>query len=195
MSKTVIFCFDFGSPYSYMAYKYLNVIEDKGAIIEMKPVLVGAIHKATGNQSPVMIKNKGDYMFKDLNRWSNKLDVPLKMNPYFPILTVPHMRGAVLAQKNDILENYMQVMFESIWTKAMNLNDQELLTQVATESGMDANSFAEGISSDEIKNKLRENTEFAINKGAFGVPTFYIDDEMYWGIDSMKFLVEYLKNQ
>ena len=59
---------------------------------------------------------------------------------------------------------------------------------------MDANSFAEGISSDEIKNKLRENTEFAINKGAFGVPTFYIDDEMYWGIDSMKFLVEYLKN-
>ena len=69
------------------------------------------------------------------------------------------------------------------------------MTQVATESGMDANSFAEGISSDEIKNKLRENTEFAINKGAFGVPTFYIDDEMYWGIDSMKFLVEYLKNQ
>ena len=60
---------------------------------------------------------------------------------------------------------------------------------------MDSNSFAEGISSDEIKNKLRENTEFAINKGAFGVPTFYIDDEMYWGIDSMKFLVEYLKNQ
>ena len=77
----------------------------------------------------------------------------------------------------------------------MHLNDQELLTQVATESGMDANSFAEGISSDETKNKLRENTEFAINKGAFGVPTFYIDDEMYWGIDSMKFLVEYLKNQ
>ena len=72
---------------------------------------------------------------------------------------------------------------------------RNFLTQVANESGIDANSFAEGISSDEIKNKLRENTEFAINKGAFGVPTFYIDDEMYWGIDSMKFLVEYLKNQ
>ena len=71
--------------------------------------------------------------------------------------------------------------------------DRELLTQVATESGMDANSFAEGISSDEIKNKLRKNTEFA-NKGSFGVPTFH-RYEMYWGIDSMKFLVEYLKNQ
>ena len=62
-------------------------------------------------------------MFKDITRWTKTLNIPFKMNPYFPILTVPHMRGAVLAQKNDILENYMQVMFESIWTKAMNLND------------------------------------------------------------------------
>ena len=110
MSKTVIFCFDFGSPYSYMAYKYLNVIEDKGGLIEMKPVLVGAIHKATGNQSPVMIKNKGDYMMKDLNRWSKKLNVPLKMNPYFPIITIPHMRGAILAQQHHILKTYMDTM-------------------------------------------------------------------------------------
>ena len=195
MSKNVTFCFDFGSPYSYLAYNNLKVIKDEGAEIEIMPVLLGGIFKATGNQPPATVQKKGEYMFKDITRWTKTLNIPFKMNPYFPILTVPHMRGAVLAQKNDILENYMQVMFESIWTKAMNLNDQELLTQVATESGMDANSFAEGISSDEIKNKLRENTEFAINKGAFGVPTFYIDDEMYWGIDSMKFLVEYLKNQ
>ena len=76
-------------------------------------------------------------MFKDIVRWTRKLDISFKMNPYFPILTVPHMRGAVLAQKNNILEKYMEAMFESIWTKAMNLNDQELLTQVATQSGMD----------------------------------------------------------
>ena len=195
MSKNVTFCFDFGSPYSYLAYNNLKVIKDEGAEIEIMPVLLGGIFKATGNQPPATVQKKGEYMFKDITRWTKTLNIPFKMNPYFPILTVPHMRGAVLAQKNDILENYMQVMFESIWTKAMNLNDQELLTQVATVSGMDADSFAEGISSDEIKNKLRENTEFAINKGAFGVPTFYIDDEMYWGIDSMKFLVEYLKNQ
>ncbi len=179
MSKNVTFCFDFGSPYSYLAYNNLKVIKDEGAEIEIMPVLLGGIFKATGNQPPATVQKKGEYMFKDITRWTKTLNIPFKMNPYFPILTVPHMRGAVLAQKNDILENYMQVMFESIWSKAMK----------------DANSFAEGISSDEIKNKLRENTEFAINKGAFGVPTFYIDDEMYWGIDSMKFLVEYLKNQ
>ena len=194
MTKHVTFCFDFGSPYSYLAYNNLKVIRDTGAEIQIMPVLLGGIFKATGNQPPASVPKKGEYMFKDIVRWTRKLDISFKMNPYFPILTVPHMRGAVLAQKNNILEKYMEEMFESIWTKAMNLNDQELLTQVATQSGMDANTFAEGISSDEIKNQLRENTEFAITNGAFGVPTFYSDDEMFWGIDSMKFLVEYLES-
>ena len=103
------------------------------------------------------------------------------------------MRGAVLAQRENILEKYMQVMFEAIWVKAMNLNDQEILTNIAEKSGIDPNQFAEEISSDEIKNKLRENTEFAISKGAFGVPTYYLDDEMFWGIDSVKFLLDDLK--
>ena len=69
------------------------------------------------------------YMFKDLNRWSNKLDVPLKMNPYFPIITIPHMRGAILAQQENILKPYMDTMFKAIWVDSLNLNDQEVLSQ------------------------------------------------------------------
>ena len=190
MSKNVTFCFDFGSPYSYLAYNNLRALKDAGATVEILPVLLGGIFKSTGNQPPASVPKKGEYMFKDITRWSKKLDIPFKMNPYFPILTVPHMRGAVLAQKEGLLEKYMETMFESIWVKAMNLNDQEILTQVANQSGIDANAFSEGISSDEIKNKLRENTEFAIGKGSFGVPTFYLENEMFWGIDSMKFLIE-----
>ena len=193
MTKNVTFCFDFGSPYSYLAYNNLNSIREAGGEVTIMPVLLGGIFKATGNQPPATVQKKGEYMFKDINRWSKKLDIPFKMNPYFPILTVPHMRGAVLAQRENILEKYMQVMFEAIWVKAMNLNDQEILTNIAEKSGIDPNQFAEEISSDEIKNKLRENTEFAISKGAFGVPTYYLDDEMYWGIDSVKFLLDDLK--
>ena len=193
MTKNVTFCFDFGSPYSYLAYSNLNSIREAGGEVTIMPVLLGGIFKATGNQPPATVQKKGEYMFKDINRWSKKLDIPFKMNPYFPILTVPHMRGAVLAQRENILEKYMQVMFEAIWVKAMNLNDQEILTNIAEESGIDPNQFAEEISSDEIKNKLRENTEFAISKGAFGVPTYYLDDEMFWGIDSVKFLLDSLK--
>lgn len=193
MTKNVTFCFDFGSPYSYLAYNNLNSIREAGGEVAILPVLLGGIFKATGNQPPATVQKKGEYMFKDINRWSKKLDIPFKMNPYFPILTVPHMRGAVLAQRENILEKYMQVMFEAIWVKAMNLNDQEILTNIAEKSGIDPNQFAEEISSDEIKNKLKENTEFAISKGSFGVPTYYLDDEMFWGIDSVKFLLDDLK--
>lgn len=193
MTKTVTFCFDFGSPYSYLAYNYLSVIKEAGAEIEIKPVLLGAIFKATGNQPPATVQKKGQYMFNDIQRWTEKLDLKFKMNPFFPILTVPHMRGAILAQKNDILEKYMQCMFDSIWVKALNLNDQEILTKVASESGMDPNDFAEGISSDETKDSLRSNTQFAIDKGAFGVPTYFLENEMFWGIDSIKFLIDSLK--
>ena len=193
MTKNVTFCFDFGSPYSYLAYNNLNSIREAGGEVNIMPVLLGGIFKATGNQPPATVQKKGEYMFKDINRWSKKLGIPFKMNPYFPILTVPHMRGAVLAQRENILEKYMQVMFEAIWVKAMNLNDQEILTNIAEKSGIDPNQFAEEISSDEIKNKLRENTEFAISKGSFGVPTYYLDDEMFWGIDSVKFLLDDLK--
>lgn len=193
MTKTVTFCFDFGSPYSYLAYNYLSPIKETGAQIDLKPVLLGGIFKATGNQPPATVQKKGEYMFKDIQRWANKLDISFKMNPYFPILTVPHMRGAILAQKKDILEDYMQSMFDSMWLKGLNLNDQEILTQVASESGIDPNDFAEGISSDEIKDELRVNTQFAIDKGAFGVPTYFLENEMFWGIDSIKFLLESLK--
>ena len=193
MTKNVTFCFDFGSPYSYLAYNNLNSIREAGGEVTIMPVLLGGIFKATGNQPPAAVQKKGEYMFKDINRWSKKLGIPFKMNPYFPILTVPHMRGAVLAQRENILEKYMQVMFEAIWVKAMNLNDQEILTNIAENSGIDPNKFAEEISSDEIKNKLKENTEFAISKGSFGVPTYYLDDEMFWGIDSVKFLLDDLK--
>ena len=120
MSKNVTFCFDFGSPYSYLAYNNLSALKDAGASVEILPVLLGGIFKATGNQPPASVPKKGEYMFKDITRWSKKLDIPFKMNPYFPILTVPHMRGAVLAKKEGLLEKYMETMFESIWVKAMN---------------------------------------------------------------------------
>ena len=193
MTKTVTFCFDFGSPYSYLAYNNLSVIKEAGAEIEIKPVLLGAIFKATGNQPPATVQKKGQYMFNDIQRWSAKLNLKFKMNPFFPILTVPHMRGAIFAQKNNILEKYMQCMFDSIWVKSLNLNDQEILTQVASESGIDPNDFSEGISSDETKDSLRSNTQFAIDKGAFGVPTYFLENEMFWGIDSVKFLIDSLK--
>ena len=180
----------FGSPYSYLAYKNLKSITETGAIVDLKPVLVGGIFKSTDNRPPLAIPKKFTYLAKDMARWSNSLGVEIKMNPYFPIITVPHMRGAVLAKKLNLLEVYADKMFDAIWVKALNLNDQMIMSEVAIESGIDGNDFAEGIMSEEIKNGLKINTQYALDNGAFGVPTFYFNNEMYWGIDSMKFLID-----
>jgi len=190
MTKTVTFCFDFGSPYSYLAYKNLNSITETGAIVDLKPVLVGGIFKSTDNRPPLAIPKKFAYLAKDMARWSSSIGVEIKMNPYFPIITVPHMRGAILAKKLNLLEIYTKKMFDAIWVKAQNLNDQMIMSDVAIDSGIDGNDFAEGIMSEEIKEGLRTNTQYALDNGAFGVPTFYFNNEMYWGIDSMKFLAE-----
>ena len=90
------------------------------------------------------------------------------------------MRGAVLAKKLNLLEVYTDKMFDAIWVKALNLNDQMVMSEVAIESGIDGNDFAEGIMSEEIKDGLKINTQYALDNGAFGVPTFYFNDEMYW---------------
>ena len=193
MTQTVTFCFDFGSPYSYLDDKNLNSITEIGANIDLKPVLVGGIFKSTENRAPLMIPKKFAYLAKDMARWSEKLAVKIKMNPYFPIITVPHMRGAHVAKKMNLLDVYTEKMFDAIWVKGLNLNDQIILSEVAIESGIDGNDFAEGIMSDEIKDELKQSTQFAIDNGAFGVPTFYLNNEMYWGIDSMKFLTDDLK--
>ena len=99
------------------------------------------------------------------------------------------MRGAILAEQLDILEPYMEKMFQAIWVKGMNLNNQEILSKVAEEAGINVNTFSEGIMSNEVKNRLKENTQFAIDKGAFGVPTYFYENEIFWGIDSIKFLL------
>ena len=153
-------------------------------------MLVGGIFKSTDNRPPLAIPKKFTYLAKDMARWSNSIGVEIKMNPYFPIITVPHMRGAVLAKKLNLLEVYTDKMFDAIWVKALNLNDQMIMSEVAMESGIDGNDFAEGIMSEEIKDGLKINTQYALDNGAFGVPTFYFNNEMYWGIDSMKFLID-----
>ena len=88
MTKTVTFCYDFGSPYSYLAHRNLKAITETGAEIDFKPVLVGGIFKSTDNRPPLSVPKKFTYMATDMMRWSKKLNVEIKMNPYFPIVTV-----------------------------------------------------------------------------------------------------------
>src|SRR5450759_3978004 len=125
MNKTVDFYFDFGSPAAYLAWTQLpKLCADAAARIAWRPMLLGGVFQATGNRAPMMVPLKGKYLFIDLARFARRYDVPLRLNPNFPINTITLMRIVVGLQMRDEprFEDYCAAMFRAIWVHAQNMN-------------------------------------------------------------------------
>lgn len=195
MSKTVEFVFDVGSPYTYLAYHQLpKIAQEAGAEIVWTPVLLGGIFQATGNQSPAEVPAKGRYSNIDLQRWAKSFGLTLQMNPNFPINTLPLMRGAIAMQMRsaDEFHRYLRAVFSAMFEKPRNLNLPTEIGAVLAEAGFDPMAFMAMIGEQAVKDRLKENTANAVERGAFGVPTFFVEEEMFWGQDRLHFVVEAL---
>ena len=193
MTKTVEFLFDFGSPTSYLAYKQLPKIAARhGARIVWTPILLGAVFKATGNSSPVMVPAKARYMNSDLARFAKRYGVVLNFNTHFPVNTLPLMRGAVAYQPTNQFDIYVNAVFDAMWAHPRNLNDQGEIAHVMRDIGIDPGDFVARIERSEVKEKLKANTEGAVARGAFGAPTFFVNGEMFFGQDRLDFVEEAL---
>jgi 2-hydroxychromene-2-carboxylate isomerase len=194
--KTVEFFFDVGSPTAYLAYTQLPAIAAAcGATVVWRPMLLGGVFKATGNASPVTIPAKGRWMLGDLQSWARRWGVPLVFNPHFPINTLTLMRGAVGVQMREpsLFGRYLAVVFGAMWRAPRNLGDAEVLTEVLREGGLDADRMAALSADPEVKAKLIANTNEAIERGAFGAPTFFVDGRMFFGQDRLDFVREALR--
>ncbi len=195
MVKNIEFYFDFGSPTAYLAFTQLQLIaERQKANLIYCPILLGGVFKATGNNPPASVPAKGKYMMVDLQRYADKYKVPYKRNPYFPINTLSLMRGAVSYQEEGDFLKYVNVIFQNMWIDPKNLNDEEVLKKVLIDSNFDINDFMKRISDQNVKNKLISNTENAVKKGAFGAPTIFVGDEMFFGQDRMEFIENSINN-
>lgn len=193
MSQTVEFFFDFGSPASYLAWTQLpRIARAADAQIIWRPMLLGGVFKATGNQSPVMLPSKGAWMLKDLARFASRYGVPMQFNPNFPINTLTLMRGAAGYQNDERFEHYVQVMFEALWTQRKNLGKPEVVAEVLSAAGFAPAEFEQLINDDAVKERLKATTEEAIKRGVFGAPTFFIGTEMHFGQDRLDFVAEAL---
>lgn len=193
MTKAVEFMFDFGSPTSYLAYKQLPKIASRhGARIVWTPILLGAIFKATGNSSPVMVPAKARYMNADLARFAKRYGVTLNFNTHFPVNTLPLMRGAVAYQSTNQFDLYVNAVFDAMWAHPRNLNDQAEIAHVMRDIGIDPGDFVARIERSDVKEKLKANTEGAVARGAFGAPTFFVNGEMFFGQDRLDFVEEML---
>ena len=194
MGKTVDFYYDFVSSASYIAYKRLPELVDKaGGRINWKPMLLGGVFKATGNQTPAAIPAKAVYMNSDLSRFAARYGVPLTFNPHFPINTLQLMRGAVAEQMEGRLDAYLDLVFSAMWVEPKNLNDPAETGALLKKGGYDAEGFLARISSEPVKNQLKANTEEAVSRGAFGAPTFFVGEAMFFGQDRLDFVEDALK--
>ena len=201
MSKTVEFLFDFGRPNAYLSHRVVPAIEARtGGRFVYTPVLLGGIFKLTNNQSPIVafanVKNKLDYEMLETRRFvaRHKLDA-FTFNPHFPVNTLQIMRGAVAAEAEGVLAAYVEAVFQHMWERPKKMDDPEVIRAALTESGLDAERLLARTQDPRVKDALAANTQRAVERGAFGVPTFFVGKEMYFGKDRLRDVEEELAHQ
>jgi 2-hydroxychromene-2-carboxylate isomerase len=186
-TKSIDFIFDFGSPNAYLAWKVLpGIAACHGATVNLLPCLLGGIFKATGNQAPAIafngIKGKMDYEMLEMRRFIAAHDLAaFRFNPHFPVNTLLLMRGMIAAQRMGVGEAYLDAMLKGMWEDGLKLDDPDVFVATADAAGLDGAALLAATTDPEVKAGLMANTEAAVARGTFGIPTFFVGDEMFFG--------------
>ena len=200
-SLKVEFQFDFGSPNAYLAEKALPDIEGRtGVKFEYVPVLLGGIFKATNNLSPFEslrgIKNKPEYNALETGRFIRRHGITtFKPNSFFPVNTLMLMRGAVAAQFEGVFEPYFRAAYHHMWEAPKKMDDPEIFRNAFASSGLDIDPLIARAQQDDVKKRLIELTSDAVARGAFGAPTFFVGEEMFFGKDQLRDVEESIVEQ
>jgi 2-hydroxychromene-2-carboxylate isomerase len=186
--------FDYVSPFAYLADSQLPaLVERTGAELVYRPFLLGGVMKASGNSPPFTVPAKGAWVNADMQRWAKRYGVEVRMNPHFPVNTVLTMRAALVVLEGGGFPAFHKAVFSAMWKEGVNVGDAEGLRGVLEKCGLDAAAVLERCGEPEIKDALRRNTEEAVERGAFGAPTFFVGDQMFWGNDRLDFVEEALR--
>ncbi|KAB0483747.1 2-hydroxychromene-2-carboxylate isomerase [Pseudomonas reinekei] len=195
MSKTVEFYFDLGSPATYLAYTQLpKICEQTDSQLLYIPILLGGVFKATGNASPATVPAKGHYMFQDLDRFAKRYGVPLKFNPHFPINTLMLMRAVTAMQLRhpERFLAFIDCLFKALWVDGRSLDEPATVGAVLTQNNFDPNEVLALTADEEVKAALKTNTEKAVQRGVFGAPSMFVNNQLFFGQDRLDFVLEAL---
>jgi 2-hydroxychromene-2-carboxylate isomerase len=188
----VQFMFDFGSPNAYLAELVIPEVERRtGVKFEYVPVLLGGIYKLTGNSSPADylqgIKNKPEFMELETQRFIRRHKITtFRKNPFFPVNTLQLMRGAVAAQFEGVFEPYFRAAYHHMWEEPKRMDDPNVAREAFLSSGIDFDRLFARAQQADVKNRLLELTQEAVDRGAFGSPTFFVGNEMFFGKDQLR---------
>lgn len=191
MAATLEFLFDFGSPNAYLSWKALApILSRTGARLEVRPVLLGGLFKLTNNRSPMEafgeVKGKLAYENLETRRFVAHHGLSaFKMNPHFPVNTLLIMRGLIAARRAGVEGAYLEAVLTAMWEDGRKMDDPAVVAEVLTAAGLDAKGLLEATQDPEVKAELMAGTEAAAARGAFGIPTFFVGEEMFFGKDRL----------
>lgn len=186
------FFYDFTSPYSYLASERVEALAARtGAALHWRPFLLGGVLKATGNRAPIETPAKGRHMLVDLRRWSDRLGIPLRFPAVFPVPSILALRAALAAGRRGQIVPFTHAVFRAVWVEGREIGKPEELAAVLGAAGLDGPGLAEAAPGE--KETLTKQTQEAVERGAFGAPTFFVGTELFVGNDRMDFVEEALR--
>ncbi|WP_137870278.1 2-hydroxychromene-2-carboxylate isomerase [Sphingopyxis sp. 2PD] len=191
VTRTLELIFDFGSPNAYLSMKALPELLDRtGADLVITPCLLGGIFKATGNKAPMIqyadAPAKLAYENLEMRRFIEKHGLTkFRLNPHFPVNTLTIMRGAIVADDEGVLDDYIDAVNRAMWEDGLKMDDPEVIATFLSANGFDGPALLARTQEPEIKAKLVANTESAVARGVFGIPTFFVGDAMFFGKDRL----------
>ena len=190
MTKVFDFYFDFISPYSYLAYKKLKLLNNEKKIkIKFRPILLGGLHNLGGITPPAFNERKLKNMINDCELVANKNNIDFKWNVKFPLNSLYLMRGYLIVEDN-LKEKFFEICFDAYWRDNLDISDEKNIDKILIDLGMDKKEFLEKIQSTNIKNELKELTNRAFNKNIFGAPTFVVNNKIFWGQDRLDYALD-----
>jgi 2-hydroxychromene-2-carboxylate isomerase len=188
----VEFMFDFGSPNAYLAEKVIAKIESRtGVKFAYVPVLLGGIYKLTNNRSPAEylagIKNKPEFMELETERFIRRHDITtFRKNPFFPVNTLQLMRGAIAAEYEGVFEPYFRAAYHHMWEEPKKMDDPQVAREAFMSSNIDFDRLFARAQQQDVKDRLLKLTQDAVDRGAFGSPTFFVGKEIFFGKDQLR---------
>ncbi len=190
MTKSIDFYFDFISPYSYLAYKKLKLIDKKNVLkINYKPILLGGLHKLGGITAPAFNERKMKNMKNDCELVAFKNKINFRWNSNFPINTLFLMRGYLIIE-DELKKKYFDICFDAYWRDNIDISDETNLNKILDLVKLNKDKFFNDIKDIHIKEKLKDLTKDAFEKDIFGAPTFVVNNKIFWGQDRLDYALD-----
>ena len=192
-STTIRFYFDYESPNAYLAWTQLPKLAERyGFTVDPVPILYAALLDAHGQLGPGESPAKGHWMSKNLARKAVLLGVPLNSPAFLPFNPLLALRTTLLPSETKERDALIDALFRAVWVHGLHVSDTGVVERVANEIGLPGGTLVAKAAAPEIKSQLRLQTDAAISRGVFGVPSMEVRDELFWGYDDFPYLELFL---